>query len=129
MRKKICSRCGKIVSENGQCSCKPAPTIKYNNFSKSDDIIHTKEWRKKRKQILERDRHLCQRCLIKYNILNTSQPTVHHIKSRKNHPELAFEDSNLMCLCDTCNKQLGTKDKLDFEWSGSTIEIPDNFVL
>lgn len=59
---------------------------------------------------------MCMRCLIKYNLVNTSELTVHHILSRKNHPELVFEDLNLMCLCATCNKQLGTKDKLDFEW-------------
>lgn len=129
MRKKICSKCGAIVNGNEKCTCRPTIVIKQNNFSKPNDIIHTKEWRVKRKQILERDNFLCQRCLIKYNILNSSQLTVHHIKSRKNYPELSFEDSNLMCLCDTCNKQLGTKDKLDFEWSTNNIEVYRDFTL
>lgn len=40
---------------------------------------------------------------------------MHHIKSRKNFPELMFDDENLITLCKTCNLQLGTKDKLDFE--------------
>lgn len=68
-------------------------------------------------QIIKRDGFLCMRCFIKYNIINSEELTVHHILSRKNYPELMFEDSNLICLCSTCNKQLGTKDKLDFEWT------------
>lgn len=115
MRKKICSKCGKIIYENSQCGCKPAIAAAPRYISDKDDLIHSARWRKKRLQIIKRDHYLCQRCLIKYNILNSDQLTVHHIKSRKNHPELTFEDSNLLCLCDTCNKQLGTKDVLDFE--------------
>ena len=59
---------------------------------------------------------MCQRCFIKYKIITCDDLTVHHILSRKHYPELIFEDENLICLCSTCNKQLGTKDKLDFEW-------------
>lgn len=67
-------------------------------------------------QILKRDGHLCMRCYIKYKFLNSEELTVHHIISRKNHPELMYNNENLITLCATCNKQLGTKDKLDFEW-------------
>ena len=123
MRKKICSRCGKFINEGTKCSCAPAIQPKYNNkFSSKDDIIHTQRWRNKRLEIIKRDNFLCQRCLLKYNILNSEQLTVHHIKSRKNYPELAFDNDNLICLCDTCNKQLGTKDKLDFEIQNDNTE-------
>lgn len=123
MRKKICSRCGKFINEGTKCSCAPAIQPKYNNkFSSKDDIIHTQRWRNKRLEIIKRDNFLCQRCLLKYNILNSEQLTVHHIKSRKNYPELAFDNNNLICLCDTCNKQLGTKDKLDFEIQNDNTE-------
>lgn len=117
MRKKVCSTCGKIY-EGDRCHCKKATfEIRNNKYSKKDDLIHSTAWRKKRMQIIKRDGFACMRCFIKYNIINSEELTVHHILSRKNHPELMFEDSNLVCLCSTCNKQLGTKDKLDFEWT------------
>lgn len=119
MRKKICSKCGKIIAEGTQCSCKNT-TFTKNNKKKEKDPIHSTQWRKKRLQIIKRDK-LCMRCFIKYKVINGENLTVHHILSRKNYPELIFDDSNLVCLCETCNKQLGTKDKLDFEWK------PDEF--
>ncbi|EEL15548.1 hypothetical protein bcere0016_40550 [Bacillus cereus 95/8201] len=33
-----------------------------------------------------------------------------------------FDENNLICLCFTCNNQLGTKDKLDFGWN-----VPDEY--
>ena len=106
MRKKICSRCSKIIGEGTQCSS-----------------------REKRSQIIRRDRYVCQRCFIKYKVINTDELTVHHILSRKNHPELMYEDSNLICLCATCNKQLGTKDKLDFEWDAEKYAEINDIIL
>ena len=117
MRKKVCGSCGKIY-EGVRCQCKKtAFEMRNANFSSKDDLIHSTAWRKKRMQIIKRDGFACMRCFIKYNIINSEDLTVHHILSRKNHPDLMFEDSNLVCLCSTCNKQLGTKDKLDFEWT------------
>lgn len=131
MRKKICSRCGKIIGEGTQCSCREKAPIRYcnNNYSKRDDEIHSKRWREKRSQIIRRDRYVCQRCFIKYKVINTDELTVHHILSRKNHPELMYEDSNLICLCATCNKQLGTKDKLDFEWDAEKYAEINDIIL
>lgn len=60
---------------------------------------------------------MCQRCLNKFNLITTQELEVHHIKSRLNYPELAWDDDNLICICATCNKSLGTKDKLDFKWN------------
>ncbi|WP_009968574.1 HNH endonuclease, partial [Bacillus subtilis] len=57
----------------------------------------------------------CQRCLIKYSIVNSSELQVHHIKPRIDYPELMFEESNLITLCKTCNLQLGTSGELDFK--------------
>lgn len=130
MRKKICSTCGKIIAEGAQCSCKKTAYIA-KNLNKSDekDPIHSKEWRAKRLQIIKRDNYVCQRCFIKYKLINTEELTVHHILSRKTHPELMFEDYNLVCLCATCNKQLGVKDKLDFEWNTEKYREIDDISL
>lgn len=63
-----------------------------------------KRWKMKRKQILKRDRFLCQHCL-RYG-RRVDATTVHHIKELEKYPELAYTDSNLVSLCDAChNKQ------------------------
>ncbi len=36
--------------------------------------------------------------------------------SHEHYPELKWNESNLATLCRTCNAQLGTKDKLDFNF-------------
>ena len=130
MRKKICGRCGKFIGEGTQCSCKrTAFTQSRTTKSKEKDKIHSTEWRAKRLQIIKRDNFMCMRCFIKYKIITTDDLTVHHILSRKHHPELMFEDDNLICLCATCNKQLGTKDNLDFEWDASKYKEINEIVL
>jgi 5-methylcytosine-specific restriction protein A len=119
-RKKICS-CGKIIPDNSQCSCKKKSKQKYmRDYQRNDknNPLKTTRWTKLRKHILKRDNYLCQRCLHKYGILNTKELEAHHIKSRKNYPELVFEESNIITVCKTCNLQLGTKDELDFEIRG-----------
>ncbi|WP_407707511.1 HNH endonuclease [Bacillus mycoides] len=85
--------------------------------------MKTYRWKKLRQRIINRD-YFCQRCFYKYQIINTNELTVHHILSRHNHIELMFDEDNLMCLCATCNKQLGTKDKLDFEYEKPNEYIP-----
>ena len=130
MRKKICARCGKIIGEGTQCSCKQSTFTQPRQKKKTEkDEIHTTRWRNKRALIIKRDGYMCMRCFIKYKIINVDDLTVHHIKSRKNHPELTYEDSNLICLCSTCNKQLGTKDKLDFEWDAERYREINEIVL
>lgn len=125
MRKKVCNRCGKIVS--GKCDCKAGSFTEIrpsqnNEGKKESSILNTSRWRKKRVEIIKRDSGYCQRCWIKYHIINDTEIQVHHIKSRYNYPELTFEDNNLITLCKTCNIQLGTNDKLDFRWEPPTIK-------
>lgn len=115
--KTICKH-GKVIPMGTKCKCKirTAPSIK-RELSESDKLMKSYRWKKLRLKIINRD-CFCQRCFYKYNIINSSinELTVHHILSRHTHIELMFDEDNLMCLCDTCNKQLGTKNKLDFEW-------------
>ena len=117
MRKTICSKCGKFKQEGKPCTCKPNRINRVKKKSSdTKDIINTRAWKdKKRPQIIKRDGGLCQRCLIKYGIINNERIEVHHIKSRKDYPELAFDDNNLICVCKECNLALGTSNKLDFE--------------
>jgi len=116
----ICPICGEKyeLGTNHRCKTKNKHIKKLdsNNKTRSEEIIHSIKWKKFRKRILRRDHFLCQRCLIKYNFYNADNLTVHHIIARIHSPELSFEPNNLITLCQTCNSQLGVKDKLDFKW-------------
>lgn len=120
-RKKICS-CGRVVEDNGKrCECKRTQKRDYmRSYQRlhKGDPLKTTTWTKLRQKVLKRDRFMCQRCWYKFGIANSNELQAHHIKSRKNYPELVFEERNVITMCKTCNLQLGTKDKLDFEYRG-----------
>ena len=117
MRKRVC-KCGKIVAETDPCCNKlrKKETSKKWEEENKDEMrfLRSRRWANLRKRILERDDYHCQRCLIKYGILETTNLEAHHIKSRKNFPQLRWEEDNIICVCKTCNNQLGTRDELDF---------------
>ena len=114
MKKTTCS-CGRIINMGEKCKCKKENRKIYMKTYESDPLLNTYRWKKKAESIKKRDGGICLRCLYKYNQINNEELQVHHIKSRKHFPELTFDDDNLITICKTCNLQLGTKDKLDFE--------------
>lgn len=129
-RKKICNYCQKLVDENHVChkkSNKQYNKYKRDYYKKNKEIvapIMSYKWKKFRKFILERDNQMCQRCYAKYGIINSDELQAHHIKSRINYPELMYDENNVITVCKTCNLQLGTSDKLDFEWQNDkNVEI------
>ena len=129
-RKKICKYCQKLVDENHVChkkSNKQYNKYKRDYYKKNKEIvapIMSYKWKKFRKFILERDDQMCQRCYAKYGIINSDELQAHHIKSRINYPELMYDENNVITVCKTCNLQLGTSDKLDFEWQNDkNVEI------
>lgn len=119
-KKKICS-CGRIINFNETCSCKKNQNrneYQKQYYEKNKEVLKplsSGRWKKLRSLIIKRDQGVCQRCLIKYGIINSNNLQVHHIKPRIEYPELMFEESNLITLCKTCNLQLGTSEKLDFK--------------
>ena len=62
------------------------------------------EWRKKRKDILERDNKECQVCKEDGRVSTAN--TVHHIKHLTDRPELGLVDSNLKSVCSACHNLL-----------------------
>ena len=117
MRKTICNRCGKYIQQGSVCECEKQARREYEKSYERDSVIDSYRWKKKREEIKKRDDFMCQRCLIKFNLITVEELEVHHIKSRKDYPELAWDDNNLICICSSCNKSLGTRNKLDFEWN------------
>lgn len=135
-RKTICSQCGKIVEadKDHECTHKDEKRLEYNRkkreyYHKNKETLKplmTKRWKDFRIHIIKRDGTHCQRCFVKYNIINSSELQVHHIKSRVHYPELMFDDKNVVTLCKTCNIQLGINDVLDFEYE---IKEKEDFML
>jgi 5-methylcytosine-specific restriction endonuclease McrA len=111
---KICGGCGKRVDYNTTCSCMKRKRTK-KKLNETDKLMKSARWKRKRIVIIQRDGAVCQRCLIKYNIINSENLQVHHIKPRSKYPELMLEDTNLITLCKTCNLQIGIREELDFK--------------
>ncbi len=63
------------------------------------------EWRLVRKQIVEEQGRVCQKC--RSHIKDDYDLTVDHIKPRSKFPELALAKSNLQVLCRRCNSAKG----------------------
>ena len=82
-------------------------------YRKTNHIYLTKEWRRKRKQTLIKDKYECQKCKAKG--MYSRATCVHHVKHLEGHPELALEDfytdehgrqhRQLLSLCDACHKE------------------------
>lgn len=123
---KICPKCGKRYNELEKCSCQEGKKDRadyqrqyYEQNKEQVKILTGARWRKLRKQIMQRDLYICQRCYHKYGTINTEDLQVHHIKPRTKYPELIYEPTNLVTICGTCNKQLGVKEELDFKFKGN----------
>jgi 5-methylcytosine-specific restriction enzyme A len=95
-----CSHCGRIHDRKYQCPMKPKRiyTVTY-----IDKFRWTSAWRKKRKLINARDKHLCQVCIrelhntqLKYNFTNIE---VHHIVPIAKDWDKRLDDDNLISLC------------------------------
>lgn len=67
-------------------------------------FYHTREWKRKRLEILQRDHYTCQRC--RDNGCYTQAVIVHHMQHLRSVPELALTDSNLISLCDQCHEEI-----------------------
>lgn len=98
---KSCSYCGKIHDSKYICSKKPN---KKKQISEADKFRWTSIWKKKTKEIKERDLYLCQICirelyntLIKYNTENLS---VHHNIPLNEDYNKRLDNDNLLTVCD-----------------------------
>ena len=66
-------------------------------------FYNCKEWRRKRREILNQDNGECQKCKGRGSFANAE--CVHHIKHIKDRPELALSDDNLISLCAICHNE------------------------
>jgi len=98
---KSCKYCGKIVEYNHICSKKPIRKKQGNN---KDKFRSTSRWNKKRIEIRERDKYLCQICVRKlYDTViqyNYNYLEVHHSIPLEKDYEKCLDNDNLITLCE-----------------------------
>ena len=85
---------------------------------KANKFYNTKQWQLKREEIKTLDKGLCQRCLIKFNIMTYEQLEVHHIEPLLIKWEKRLQNNNLITLCRQCHNYIDkcNNGKLDFDW-------------
>ncbi|MDM5359689.1 HNH endonuclease [Peribacillus sp. ACCC06369] len=124
----ICDYCNTMVEGSVMnCKCAWRTQRRPKKDIEQNKELTTTKWKKFRKQIIERDGAHCQRCLAKYNLIRGFTLQVHHIKPRIRYPELTYEATNCVTLCQQCNTEYGTKEQLDFDFTPK--EIGDIYVL
>ena len=122
MSKKYCDKCRKI-HEVGQCNKETTLVEKdiedkkkrdnkrktyktYDEMTEEELMIqkfyNSREWRKKRDEILERSNGLCVICWLLGRV--RSATSVHHIKKLREHFELRLDDNNLIAVCRECHE-------------------------
>lgn len=99
--KKACKYCGKIHDRDYVCDSKP--TYRRIRDSDIDRFRGSQQWIKKRADIKDRDKHLCQACLNNLHgttkRITTDDLSIHHIIPLKKAWDMRLDDNNLITLC------------------------------
>ncbi|WP_321994818.1 HNH endonuclease [Clostridium butyricum] len=98
---KSCRKCGKIHDDTFKCSGYKKST---NKITIADKFRGTQVWKRKRKEILKRDKCLCQLCIRKmYDTIgdqfNGIRLQVHHIEPVQEDYNKRLDNENLISLC------------------------------
>ena len=83
--------------------------IMYNEIKKGNTgyFYTSRTWRKKRKEIINRDDRECQICKQNGRVtveIEEEPLIVHHVKELKDYPELALVNDNLLTVCNNCHE-------------------------
>lgn len=101
-----CSRCGGI-HERGDCKIQDGYSER--RIRKRGEVERFRSsalWQRKRKKILDRDKHLCRVCLDgKYvpKAITNQRLEVHHIVPIVENEKLKLADDNLISICAFCH--------------------------
>ena len=97
---KSCPRCGKI--HDSKYPCKKPQRI----YPGGDErrLRSSYRWSEKSKEIRDKAQYLCEVCRDKENRFVYDGVEVHHIIKLKDGPSEAFDNYNLVCLCQEHHK-------------------------
>lgn len=99
---KSCSKCGRIHDKKFICQANRTARVKPDSLA--NKFRNSQVWKKKRRDILIRDKGLCQLCIRNLyetfgRAYNHKLIEVHHIEPINENFDLRLEDHNLICLC------------------------------
>ncbi len=102
---KSCKYCGRIHDTKYICPRKPVRKKKDNMILR---FRNSNSWKKKRREIKERDLYLCQICIRNlYDTkvrMNSKDISVHHAVSLEQDFSKRLDDDNLLTLCERHHK-------------------------
>lgn len=99
---KSCSKCGRIHDKKFNCKADGLARVKPESLA--NKFRNTQAWKKKRQNILSRDKGLCQLCIRNLydafgRAYNHKLIEVHHIEPINQIYDLRLDDNNLISLC------------------------------
>lgn len=99
-------------SEHKDCAKESYRKYKKARSDKEQQAFYSsKKWRDKRKEVFNHDFGLCINCLVnKRN--GVKADVVHHIVELKENENMKLDNSNLICLCNSCHAYIHTKYRL-----------------
>ena len=120
---KSCTFCGRIHEKKYICPQKAAADARRASrkkpYTEQDSLRNTNAWKKKSLHIRIRDKYMCQACLngigyLEDRRITTENLQVHHIIPLKADRNEAFNNENLITLCEQCH-ELAEKGKIPRE--------------
>lgn len=104
---KSCPHCGGLHRQGQGCPSKPK--AKQDHSRREVQFRNTKEWRRKRGEIRERDRQMCQACIRNLpgtlRMFHSENTSVHHIRPLSEYWRGRLDNKNLLLLCDYHHQQ------------------------
>ncbi len=99
LKRKYCS----MECKNKFFKGKNHPSWNGGLSSKYDRLMQTKNWKKWRIGVFERDNYTCQHCGFRSGNGEHRDLHAHHIKSANKYPKLVFVLTNGITLCNKCH--------------------------
>lgn len=72
--------------------------------NRTEVFYNSKPWRRLSRRMIKAAHGECRMCSDAHRL--TPAVLVHHIKHLREHPELAYTESNLMPLCHDCHERI-----------------------
>lgn len=98
-----CRYCNQIHKRGQACQNRPVNNSRKKEVNHITKFRSARIWQKKRLEIKQRDKFLCQNCK-KNGLYNFSKLEVHHITPISKNWNKRLKNDNLITLCSRCHK-------------------------